>query len=244
VPLEEVAHVDLTTSRPILSHEGGRRRQTVTCNVRGRDVSSFSDEARRRITAAVKLPAGSYFEFGGAAEQQRAAGRELLLHGGLAAVAIVLVLGGAFGSVRNLLLVLANLPFAFVGGVLAAWATGGTISMGSLVGFVTLFGVTMRNSIMLVSHLEHLVAAEGVPFGRDAVLRGARERLLPILMTAVVTTLALVPIAIGRGSAGREIEGPMAVVILGGLATSTLLNLLLLPSLALKFGRFGRARGD
>jgi CzcA family heavy metal efflux pump len=244
VPLEEVAHVDMTTSRPILSHEGGRRRQTVTCNVRGRDVTSFSDEARRRITAAVQLPAGSYFEFGGAAEQQRAAGRELLLHSGLAAVAIVLVLGGAFGSVRNLLLVLANLPFAFVGGVLAAWATGGTISMGSLVGFVTLFGVTMRNSIMLVSHLEHLVAAEGIPFGRDAVLRGARERLLPILMTAVVTTLALLPIALGRGSAGREIEGPMAVVILGGLATSTLLNLLLLPSLALRFGRFGRARAE
>jgi Cu/Ag efflux pump CusA len=244
VPLAEVAHVGLTTSRPILSHEGGRRRQTVTCNVRGRDETSFGDEAQRRITAAVQLPSGSYFEFGGAAEQQRAAGRELLLHGGLAAVAIVLVLGGAFGSVRNLLLVLLNLPFAFVGGVLAAWATGGTISMGSLVGFVTLFGVTMRNSIMLVSHLEHLVTSEGVAFGRDAVLRGARERLLPILMTAVVTTLALLPIALGRGSAGREIEGPMAVVILGGLATSTLLNLLLLPSLALAFGRFGRARAQ
>jgi Cu/Ag efflux pump CusA len=102
----------------------------------------------------------------------------------------------------------------------------------------------MRNSIMLVSHLEHLVTSEGVAFGRDAVLRGARERLLPILMTAVVTTLALLPIALGRGSAGREIEGPMAVVILGGLATSTLLNLLLLPSLALAFGRFGRARAQ
>jgi Cu/Ag efflux pump CusA len=157
---------------------------------------------------------------------------------------VLLLLAIAFGNGRNLLVVAANLPLAFVGGVVAAFLTGGTLSMGSLVGFVTLFGVTMRNSIMLVSHLQHLVEREGVPFGPEAVLRGARERLLPILMTALVTGLGLLPIALGSGSAGREIEGPMAVVILGGLVTSTLLNLLLLPPLALRFGRFEVAREE
>ena len=238
VPLRELADVHLTTGRYMLLREGGRRRQTVTCNVTGRDVSSFVAEAKPRVAADVPLPAGSYLVWGGAAEQEHAAKKELMLHGALAGLGVLLLLSGAFGSARNLLVVLSNLPLAFVGGVLAAFMTGGTLSMGSLVGFVTLFGVTMRNSIMLLSHLKHLVTSEGVTFGVDAVVRGACERLLPIVMTALVTSLGLLPIALGSGSAGREIEGPMAVVILGGLATSTLLNLLLLPTLALKFGRF------
>jgi len=120
------------------------------------------------------------------------------------------------GSFRNLLLVLANLPFALVGGVLAALATGGLLSIGSLVGFVTLFGITLRNSIMMISHYEHLVSVEGVPWGWDAAVRGATERLAPILMTATVTGLGLLPLALGSGDPGREIEGPMAIVILGG----------------------------
>ena len=120
------------------------------------------------------------------------------------------------GSFRNLLLVLANLPFALVGGVLAALATGGLLSIGSLVGFVTLFGITLRNSIMMISHYEHLVSVEGVPWGWDAAVRGATERLVPILMTATVTGLGLLPLALGSGDPGREIEGPMAIVILGG----------------------------
>jgi CzcA family heavy metal efflux pump len=244
VPLRELADVHLTTGRYMLLREGGRRRQTVTCNVEGRDVASFVAEAKPRVASAVALPAGSYLEWSGAAEQEKAARSELLLHGSLAALGVLLLLAIAFGNGRNLLVVAANLPLAFVGGVVAAFLTGGTLSMGSLVGFVTLFGVTMRNSIMLVSHLQHLVEREGVPFGPEAVLRGARERLLPILMTALVTGLGLLPIALGSGSAGREIEGPMAVVILGGLVTSTLLNLLLLPPLALRFGRFEVARDE
>jgi len=238
VPLSELAHVQLTTGRYMVEREGGRRRQKVTCNVSGRDVASFVDEAKPKVAAAVSLPAGGYLEWSGAAEQQRAARAELLMHGAIAGLGVLLLLATAFGSARNLLVVGSNVPLAFVGGVLAAFLTGGTLSMGSLVGFVTLFGVTMRNSIMLTSHLQHLVAHEGVAFGRDAVVRGASERLLPILMTALVTSLGLLPIALGSGSAGREIEGPMAVVILGGLLTSTLLNLLLLPTLALRFGRF------
>jgi Cu/Ag efflux pump CusA len=143
------------------------------------------------------------------------------------------------GNYRNLLLVLLNLPLALVGGVLAALLTGGNLSLGSLVGFVTVFGITLRNSIMLISHYEHLVEVEGMAWGRDAALRGASERLAPILMTALVTGLGLLPLAIGSGDPGREIEGPMATVILGGLVTSTLLNLLVLPTLALRYGRFG-----
>jgi Cu/Ag efflux pump CusA len=122
--------------------------------------------------------------------------------------------------------------------VLAGLFTGGNLSLGSLVGFVTLFGITLRNSIMLISHYEHLVGVEGMIWGLDAALRGASERPAPILMTALVTGLGLLPLAIGSGDAGREIEGPMATVILGGLVTSTLLNLLVLPTLALRYGKF------
>ncbi len=240
VPLRELADVELATGRSMILREGGRRRQTVTCNVSGRDVASFAAELRQRVLRDVTPPAAGYFEFGGAAEQQRAATHELLLHGALAGIAVILLLTGAFRRTSHLLLVLANLPFAFVGGVIAVLATGGTLSMGSLVGFVTLFGVTMRNSILLISHLEHLRVVEKMEFGLELVLRGARERLLPITMTALVTGLGLLPIALGSGSAGREIEGPMAIVILGGLATSTVLNLLLLPALALRF--WGRTR--
>jgi Cu/Ag efflux pump CusA len=147
-------------------------------------------------------------------------------------------LATVFRGARNLLLVLANLPFALVGGVLAVALTGGSLSIGSIVGFVTLFGITMRNSVMMISHFDHLVTAEGLCWGPEAALRGAVERLVPILMTASVTGLGLLPIALGSGEVGREIEGPMAIVILGGLVTSTLLNLLVLPTLALRFGRF------
>jgi Cu/Ag efflux pump CusA len=143
-----------------------------------------------------------------------------------------------------MVLLLANVPFALVGGVLAVWLTSmidpsaNSLSIGSLVGFVTLFGITMRNSIMMISHFEHLVTEEGMTWGPEAAIRGASERLMPILMTATVTSLALLPLALGTGEAGREIEGPMAIVILGGLVTSTALNLLVLPTLALRYGKF------
>jgi Cu/Ag efflux pump CusA len=181
-------------------------------------------------------------EFAGTAAAQAQSRRDLLVHSLLAGLGIVLLLSVVMGSYRNLLLVLANLPFALVGGVLAAWATGGNLSLGSLVGFVTLFGITLRNSIMMISHYEHLVGVEGMTWGLNAALRGASERLAPILMTALVTGLGLLPLAIGSGDPGREIEGPMAIVILGGLLTSTALNLLVLPALALRYGRFEKPR--
>jgi Cu/Ag efflux pump CusA len=244
VPLTELADVYRTSGRYSILHDGARRRQTVTCNPRGRDVQSFVAEARRIIESSVKLPAGVYLEFAGAAEAQRAATRELLLHASIAAVGIVLLLSLVLGRATRVLLVLANLPFALAGGVLALWLrklTGeeSALNMGALVGFVTLFGITTRNAIMLLSHYEHLVTKEGAAWTRDTAARGASERLVPILMTATVTALGLLPLALGSGEAGREIEGPMALVILGGLVTSTVLNLLVLPTLAWQFGKFG-----
>lgn len=143
-----------------------------------------------------------------------------------------------FRNARNLTLVLVNLPFALVGGVLAVLMHGRVLSLGAMVGFVTLFGITIRNSIMLISHYEHLVTVEGRPWGYRTAIDGASERLAPILMTAIVTALGLLPLAIGSNAPGQEIEGPLAIVIVGGLITSTLLNLLVLPTLALRYGHF------
>jgi CzcA family heavy metal efflux pump len=244
VPLRVLADVDSTTGRSSILHDGTRRRQAVTCNVRGRDPVSFVDEARRQILAHVAFPVGVYPGFAGVTEARARAQRQLLLHSSGAAAGIGLLLWLVFGRFRTLALVLANLPFALVGGVIAVFATGGWLSVGSLVGFVTLFGITMRNSIMMVSHFEHLVTVEGMGWGLETALRGSAERLVPVLATALVTGLGLLPLALGSGTPGREIEGPMAIVILGGLVTSTLLNLLVLPTLALRYGRFGPAPGS
>ena len=184
------------------------------------------------------MPAGSYIEFSGAAAAQAQSTHDLIVHSLLAGIALILLLSMVMGSGRNLILVLINLPFALVGGILAVFAGGGWLSIGSMVGFVTLFGITLRNSIMMLSHYEYLVTDEGLVWGPEAAIRGASERLAPILMTALVTALGLLPLAIGAGDPGREIEGPMALVILGGLVTSTALNLLVLPGLALRYARF------
>jgi len=147
----------------------------------------------------------------------------------------------AFGRLRNLMLTFANLPFALIGGVVATFFTGGWISVGTLVGFVTLFGITLRNSIMMVSHFQHLVDQEGCTWNLETCIRGASERLPSVLMTALVTALGLLPLAIGSGEPGREIEGPMATIIVGGLISSTILNLLILPTIMLHFGRFEKS---
>ena len=247
VPLRELAEIERTGSRVSILHDGARRRQTVTCDPGERDVASFVADARKAVAARVNLPGGVYVEFGGAAEEQQRATEQLLLQSGVAAVGIVMLLLVALGNWRNVGLVMFNLPFALVGGVAAISIAAllgqpeeGRLSMGALVGFVTLFGITTRNSIMLLSHYGHLVREEGQPWDAAAAIRGATERLVPILMTALVTGLGLLPLALGSGEAGREIEGPMAIVILGGLGTSTLLNLLVLPTLALRYGRFSR----
>jgi CzcA family heavy metal efflux pump len=237
VPLGKLAHIYETSGRYSILHNGARRVQTITLNVAGGDAGTFEQKARQDIAAHVKLAPGDYVEFSGTAEAEAQSMRDLLARSALAGLGIVLLLSMVFTS-RNLLLVLANIPFALVGGILAVYAGGGVLSLGAMVGFVTLFGITIRNSIMLISHYEHLVRVEGREWGRRTAIDGASERLVPILMTALVTALGLLPLAIRSNAPGQEIEGPLAIVILGGLVTSTALNLLVLPTLALRYGRF------
>jgi CzcA family heavy metal efflux pump len=242
VSLRELANIGQVSGRYQITHDGGRRMQTVSINVGGRTVSDFVREAQVRVNRDVTMPKGTYAVFSGESEARSQSQRDLLAYGAMAAVGIALLLFLALRSRRGVVLVMGNLPFALVGGVLSVVLTGGNLSLGGMVGFVTLFGISLRNSIMLISHYEHLVHVDGIPWGVEATVRGASERLIPILMTALVTALALLPLALTSGAAGNEIEGPMAIVILGGLATSTLLNLLVLPTLALRYGRFERDR--
>ncbi len=238
IPLGTVAQLEMTSGRYAVLHDGGRREQTVTAQVAGGNVTGFVAAARKAIAAHVALPRGTYLHFSGAAEARAQAQHQLLVSSMLAGAGILLLLSVAVGNLRNLLLIVANLPFALVGGVLAAWLSGGDLSVGSLVGFVTLFGITTRNTLILVSRYEHLVE-DGAPWGPQTAIQGATERLAPILMTALVTGLGLLPIALGSGTPGREVEGPMAIVILGGLVTSVALNLLVLPTLAVGLAKFG-----
>lgn len=238
--LKDIADIRQENGRSKILHAGAKRIQTVTGNVVNRDIEGFADELKTRIRNEVTFAPGNYPEFTGEAEAQAQSREDLIVHSLLAGVGIFLMLYIAFGRLRNLLLTFANLPFALIGGVLAAMFTGGWISLGSLVGFVTLFGITLRNSIMLVSHYQHLVDEEGLEWGLETALKGASERLPSILMTALVTALGLLPLAAGSGQPGREIEGPMATIIVGGLVTSTILNLLILPTIMLHFGKFER----
>jgi len=242
VSLRDIADVEISGGRSKILHYGGRRIQTVTSNLVGRDLEAFQADLRVRLNKEVKLAPGNYLVFGGTAQAQAQAREDLIVHSAVAAIGIFLLLYIAFNNLRNLLITFINLPFALIGGVIAVMATGGWLSLGSIVGFVTLFGITLRNSIMLVSHYTHLVQVEGLPWDGETALRGAAERLPSILMTALVTALGLLPLALGSGEPGREIEGPMAIIIVGGLITSTLLNLLILPTILLHFGRFEQPR--
>lgn len=241
MPLSRLADIRQTDGRYLILHSGGRRLQTVTAQVNGTSVGQFVREAEQQVAANVKFRRGYHFVFSGEAQAQAHAQRDLAMYFAIAAVAIGLLVYLALRSWRGLLLVMTNLPFALVGGALTVFATGGLMSLGSMVGFVTLFGITLRNSIMLISHYQHLVHQEGHTWDMETATLGATERLVPILMTALVTGLALLPLALQSGEPGNEVEGPMAVVILGGLFTSTILNLLVLPALALRFGQFDRS---
>jgi Cu/Ag efflux pump CusA len=198
----------------------------------------------REIEAAVRaVPFDREYhpEFLGEYTARQESQRRLLSFGGIALAGILLILYIDFQSVRLTMMVFLTIPFALIGGVVAAWLAGGTLSLGSLVGFVTVLGIAARNGIMLVSHYRHLQEAEGEPFGVNLVLRGAEERLAPILMTVLATGLALLPLAVSGNKPGHEIEYPLAIVILGGLTTSTILNLFLLPPLYLAYGGVTRS---
>src|SRR5437016_4506295 len=231
VPLSSVATLEVVSARSLIAHEDGLRRQVVIATPTGADQAGFARRAREQIAAHVKLPPGVYLRYGGTAPAQAAAARELLWHAGAALVLIVLLLALAFGRSRHVLLVLAALPSTLIGGVLAVALTGATVSLGAMVGFVALFGIAARNTILLISHYEHLIAIEGQPWGLATALRGAEERLTPVLLTALLTALALLPVALQSHQPGHEIEGPMATVILGGLVSSTLVSLVFVPPL-------------
>jgi CzcA family heavy metal efflux pump len=241
LPLKELATIEVTSGRSAVLHQGGRRVQAVTCNITGGNTSGIVDEARRLVQSRVSLPAGFYLEFSGTSSEQERARHDLIFHSCIAAIGIVLLLSVVTGHWRNTLLLLVNLPFALAGGVLAVLLTTKTMSLGSLVGFVTVFGITLRNSIMMLSHYQHLVEREGMSWGREAAIRGASERIVPIVMTALVTALGLLPIAVGYETPGQEIIGALAIVVLGGIVASTALNLLLLPTLALRYAHFAPA---
>ncbi|MCL4462086.1 MAG: efflux RND transporter permease subunit [Nitrospirae bacterium] len=241
VPLSQVADITESSGRFVILHKGARRLQTVTSLVSGQDLTSFVVEAERRIRSQVHFPPGTYMVFAGDIREQSKASRELLERSLLAAGGMILLLFLALRSARAVFLVLLNLPFALAGGAAVVLATGGVLSVGSLVGFVTLSGITLRNAIMLISHYRFLVREEGALWGPETAIRGARERLVPILMTACVTAVGMVPLALTSGAPGNEIEGPMATVVLGGLVSSTALNLLVMPTLALRFARFDQS---
>jgi Cu/Ag efflux pump CusA len=236
IPLRQVARLGLSEERYSIQHDGGQRRIAVTFNVQGRALQSAVLEARRRIGQSVRLPTGTFIEFTGAAAAEQQTRLELLAYSGAALVLIVMILLVALHWRANSWLVMANLPFSLLGGVLIIGATGIGLSLGSLVGLVTVFGISARNAILQLAHYEHMVEREGMTWDFALILRGANERLVPILMTATVTALGLAPLAAGLHSPGQEIEAPMAITVLGGLLSSTVLNLIVLPVLVHRFG--------
>jgi CzcA family heavy metal efflux pump len=238
-PLSTVAKIEMVLARSLVDHQDGLRRQIVVASPKSTDQAGYAEAARKAIAAKVELPPGVYLRYGGAAQAQTAAANELLLHSAAAFVLIVLLLALAFDHARHVLLVLLALPSTLIGGVVAVTLTGGTLTLGAMVGFVALFGMAARNTILLVSHYDHLVREEEQLWNLETSLRGAEERLTPVLLTALLTSLALLPVALQLHQPGHEIEGPMAVVILGGLVSSTLVSLLLIPPLAARWLRPG-----
>jgi CzcA family heavy metal efflux pump len=241
IPLGQVATVALRPNPNAIDRQGDSRYLDVGAGVSGRDLGSVVADIRARL-AAVRLDRGYHLELLGEYQERQAAQSRLLESAVIAAVLTLLLLHAAFRRWRLAALTFLTLPMALVGGVLAAWIAGGIVSLGSLVGFFTVFGIAARNGILLINHCQHLEDEEGMAFGQALVLRGARERLAPILMTSLATGLALVPLVALGLRPGHEIEHPLAVVILGGLVTSTLLNLFIVPSLYLRFGHRGRRR--
>jgi CzcA family heavy metal efflux pump len=238
VPLGDVADIRVVATPNIVKRENSSRKIDISCNVRGRDLGSVAREIETAVLS-IGFDREYHPEFLGEYAAREQSQRRLFAFAALSLLGIVLILYSDFQSTRLSLILLLSLPFALVGGVLAAFFTGGVLSLGSLVGFVTVIGIAARNGIMMVSHYRHLETEEGEAFGRNLILRGAQERLAPILMTALTTALALLPIALGGSKPGHEIENPMAVIIIGGLVTSTVMNLFLMPVLYQMFSRRG-----
>jgi CzcA family heavy metal efflux pump len=237
VPIHVLADVRREQGPNMILRENIQRRIVISSNVAGRDLGSVVDDIRTAVAQAVPMPAGYRVEYGGQFESEQSASRRLLILGVGVIAALFMLLVTAFGRARDALLIMLNLPLALIGGVAGVFLAGGVLSVASMIGFITLFGIATRNGIMLVSHIQHLIQEEGVTDFREAVERGSRERLVPILMTAMAAGLALIPLALGGGKAGSEIQTPMAIVILCGLMSSTLLNMVVVPTLYLRYGK-------
>jgi len=237
VPLHALADIRKNRGPNTISRENVQRKIVVMANVgEGRDLGGVVDDIRRAVDAEVELPAGYHIEYGGQFESAAEASRTLLIMGSAVIVGIFLLLFVAFSSVRDALLVMLNLPLGLVGGVIGVYVSGGILSVASMIGFISLFGIATRNGVMMISHIRQLMEHEGVNDPVEAVRRGAMERLVPILMTALTAGFALVPLALSGGQPGSEIQTPMAIVILFGLITSTALNMIVVPALYLRFG--------
>lgn len=242
LPLSALAEIRNDRAPYSISRENVQRKMVVMANVAGRDLASVVDDIRRKVAAEVKMPPGYHVEYGGQFESAEEAGRILLFLGFAVTIGIFLLLFVAFRTARDALLVMLNLPLAIIGGVIGVFVAGGVLSVASIIGFITLFGIATRNGVMMIAHIHHLVEHEGVRDAAEAVKRGAEERLVPILMTALAAGLALVPLALAAGQPGSEIQSPMAIVILFGLASSTLLNMIVVPALYLRFGAISATR--
>ena len=243
VPIRLLADVRREQGPNMVLRENVQRRIVISCNVAGRDLGSVVQDIQAAVAQAAPMPAGYRVEYGGQFESEQSASQRLLGLGVLVIAGLFMLLVLAFGRPRDALLVMVNLPLALIGGVVGVFLAGGVLNVATMIGFITLFGIATRNGIMLVSHIQHLMKEEGVSDFREAVERGARERLVPILMTAMAAGLALIPLALGGGQSGSEIQTPMAIVILCGLATSTLLNMFVVPTLYLRYGRPAAAVG-
>jgi CzcA family heavy metal efflux pump len=241
--LLQVARLDQRLGPNLINRENVQRRIVVMANVAGRDIRGVVADVRDRIERGVRLPRGTFIEYGGEFESEARATRTIVLLSLLALLAIAALLWAAFRSARDAALVLASLPLSLLGGAVAVRAMGGILTVASLVGLITLFGIATRNGIMLVTHYRHLAGREGAG-AEEAIRRGSMERLVPVLMTALATGLALVPVALGLGEPGNEIQAPMALVILGGLLSSTAFTLVAVPALYRVFGRTPRAESQ
>ncbi len=235
VPFAAIADIGRDRGPNTIGRENVQRRMIVMANVAGRDLVSVVGDIRAAITESVSLPPGYHVEYGGQFESAASAGNRLLFLGIVVIAGIFLLLVGAFGSARPALIVMLNLPLALIGGVAGVWLTGGVMTIAAVIGFITLFGIATRNGVILVDHIGRLYG-EGLALD-TAIRQGAEERLVPILMTALATALALVPLAMAAGEPGSEIQAPMAVVILCGLLSSTLLNMLVVPAACRRFLR-------
>ena len=236
VPVRLLAAVRREVGPNMILRENVQRRIVISSNVAGRDLGSVVEDIQSAVNQTIQMPAGYRVEYGGQFESEQRASQRLLALGAAVVVGLFMLLVLALGRSRDALLVMLNLPLALIGGVAGVLLSGGVLNVASMIGFIALFGIATRNGIMLVSHIQHLREQEGVTDFREAVERGTRERLVPILMTALSSGLALIPLALAAGQAGSEIQTPMAVVILCGLTSSTLLNMVVVPTMYLRYG--------